>query len=449
MRSLFKASLVAAAVVAAGTASAGTLTLSDASTPAGLISLSKEGALAGVPGATINSADVIHTVEVGYSVNDEITFTMTAGASASWPATINYEAGIGSGSMVSTLFTTSEDGETATYRVNQVSAEITAGETTIGATATITGITLTTAAIASGDIMLNVSSKATNGQNFDPATGVKLAESEEQFGDVKVSTPLNQEITVISGRKEFTDGDDDTLVWEASDNTDLNSPAIITGTTVVLSGDFSGFISEDFESEKGGELVYVDAAKQLTITYSSGVTTDTIKIIPDGEAVLVAQNDFSITAARKYGASATASATDLTADLGSANAGEWTLDGAQVNIPYMPYGNNISQILYVTNEGSLPGEISGTAFDENGMDYDLGSLGTVGAGSVKKVTTDVKNKLEGYGFTSGKVSITLTVNAPDDKITVYAAYNVGGSDRGTVNTDSYKGKINAPLVESD
>ena len=34
--------------------------------------------------------------------------------------------------------------------------------------------------------------------------------------------------------------------------------------------------------------------------------------------------------------------------------------------------------------------------------------------------------------TSGKVAILLTFTAPDKDIEVYSAYNVGGSDRGTV-----------------
>jgi hypothetical protein len=107
----------------------------------------------------------------------------------------------------------------------------------------------------------------------------------------------------------------------------------------------------------------------------------------------------------------------------------------------MPYGPSVSQILYVTNTGSQEGDIFVTAFDDSGMMYDLGNIKTATKNSVTKITAEVGNALAAQGFDgSGKVSLTVTVNAPDSDITVYASYNVGGSDRGYVNTDQYKGK---------
>ena len=46
----------------------------------------------------------------------------------------------------------------------------------------------------------------------------------------------------------------------------------------------------------------------------------------------------------------------------------------------------------------------------------------------------------GAGITSGKVALLMTFTAPDVDIEVYSAYNVGGSDRGTVvNTSNGRG----------
>jgi hypothetical protein len=427
MRSLFKASLVAAAVVAAGTASAATLTNTT-------VSLSKQGAASIV--APTASGTITHTVEKGYNPGDFITFEMTPGSAASstWPTTMDYTGctvGPTTCGMVTSLFSVSPDFTKAVYRVNTVTADATAGETTTGAS-TDTSVSIKTSAISLGDVVLSVTSSTDAGIPFEDAETVILADSQDQFGDITVSTSLNQEISVESSRKEFVTGTTDTLVWEASNDTTLASAAVVDSTKVVVKGDFGTLPAEAFDSAiPTAVAVYDDAAKELTLTYSGVVTTDTITITPDTVATL-ARQDFTVEGEHTY-------ATSLTEDLGSAAAGEWTLDGALVNIPYMPYGTNISQIIYVTNEGTLPGEISGTAFDENGMDYDLESLGTVGAGSVKKVTAQIKDRLEKLGFTSGKVSITLTVNAQDKDITVYAAYNVGGSDRGAVNTDSYKG----------
>jgi hypothetical protein len=72
--------------------------------------------------------------------------------------------------------------------------------------------------------------------------------------------------------------------------------------------------------------------------------------------------------------------------------------------------------------------------------YDLGKVTTANPHTVTKLATVIKTALELKGFTAGKLSITVTVNAPADDITVYASYNIGGADRGFVNTDQYKGK---------
>jgi hypothetical protein len=55
------------------------------------------------------------------------------------------------------------------------------------------------------------------------------------------------------------------------------------------------------------------------------------------------------------------------------------------------------------------------------------------------MTALVGNALKAKGFEAGKLSITVTVNAPSDDITVYASYNANGI-RGFVNTDQYKGQ---------
>jgi hypothetical protein len=113
-------------------------------------------------------------------------------------------------------------------------------------------------------------------------------------------------------------------------------------------------------------------------------------------------------------------------------AGEWTINGALVFVPYMPYADNISQILYIANRGSQLGDISVDAFDEAGNSYSF-DVGTVAGSTVRKLTQEIADGLATAGFTApGKVAFEITVTAPADDIDVYSAYNVGGSDRGTV-----------------
>jgi hypothetical protein len=398
MRSLFKASLVAAAVVAAGTASAGTLDV----TP---LSLSQQGAAGADADATRGMGEVLHTVEKGYSVNDEITFTIKAGGTdvaeeTVWPATMTYDScytgtstdeaviaaaitpTCGTGTMVTSLFTSDASG--AVYRVNTVTANASIGQTTIGAVATLAedSIMVKTQDIALGTVELCATSKATNGSQFDKVDCQDLATTENQFGTIVVKdiagnpTPLDQQISVSSNRLEFTSASADPavlvdmLTWSATDNTDLADEAEVDETRVVLSGDFGALENDAFKGTyPGAEYTYDDEAKTLTAVYTTDVTvgpatTDTITITPDGVATLKAQS-FSIAGERDYGSVVGESIGN------NVDAGEWTLDGALVNIPYMPYHDGISQIVYVTNEGSQDGEISGEAFDEAGNVYAL------------------------------------------------------------------------------
>ena len=120
-------------------------------------------------------------------------------------------------------------------------------------------------------------------------------------------------------------------------------------------------------------------------------------------------------------------------------AGRWTINGALVFVPYMPYGDSITQIVYIANRGGQDGTISVRAFDEAGERYDFG-VGVVQAGTVRKLAQELLDGLTLGGFTApGKVAFEITVTAPDKDIDVYSAYNVGGSDRGTV-VNSQNGK---------
>jgi hypothetical protein len=111
--------------------------------------------------------------------------------------------------------------------------------------------------------------------------------------------------------------------------------------------------------------------------------------------------------------------------------GAWTLNGAQVYIQYMPYGTNISRVIYVANKGSSDADITVDAIDNNGNSYKfLGGVAKKGA--VTGLAGVIDSGLAANGFTEGKVAITLTFTAPDTVIEVYSAYNVGGADRGTV-----------------
>ena len=87
--------------------------------------------------------------------------------------------------------------------------------------------------------------------------------------------------------------------------------------------------------------------------------------------------------------------------------------------------------VHVANKGASDADITVDAIDNNGNSYKFPG-GVAKKGAVTELSGKIDSGLAAAGFTSGKVAITLTFTAPDTVIEVYSAYNVGGSDRGTV-----------------
>ena len=111
--------------------------------------------------------------------------------------------------------------------------------------------------------------------------------------------------------------------------------------------------------------------------------------------------------------------------------GLWTINGAQVYIQYMPYGTNISRIIYAANSGLINADATADVYyDGDVYSCDIGAVNKLSVNLLSSaIDACVANTV---GIDSGKVAILLTFTAPDKDIEVYSAYNVGGSDRGTV-----------------
>ena len=110
--------------------------------------------------------------------------------------------------------------------------------------------------------------------------------------------------------------------------------------------------------------------------------------------------------------------------------GAWTINGAQVYIQYMPYGDGLSRIIYAANDGVLNPEVTAD-ITANGTTFSC-ALGIAPAKTVTSLSGVIDTCVAAAGITSGKVAILLTFIAPDVDIEVYSAYNAGGTDRGTV-----------------
>ncbi|PCI59289.1 MAG: hypothetical protein COB35_11735 [Gammaproteobacteria bacterium] len=450
MKNMFKTTLVAASLVAAFGATAGTVTVTK-----------QIHSMEGLAGVTANqtSNSIAYVVAAAYAVGDKITFTFPTGAlvATTFPSQINVpavnNATAGSAIAGMGLGLLNSDASTVTYRVTSLSQPNNAAtppvaytdRTTIGNTITLGAVGYTPASVLAANVTVTVTSVTNTGDALD-SSGTRtatVAEAKTQFGTAATSATFNNVIDVSTARKSFTPTGVDTLTFAVTNPAtagwmNLATVNATAGTTVNFFGEagkMAGLTAADFAN--AGTDVFTAAAAKLAVTYNGQITTDSIVFTAPGNVVLEAQKFTSDIVYNYVSAGAQAASKTIVAGLAS---GEWKLNGATVNIPYMPYSPSASQIMYVTNEGAQTGDILVTAFDDQGNSYDLGTVGTANAGTVTKLGPLMNPKLEAAGFTAGKLSITVTVNAPAADITVYASYNVGGSDRGFVNTDQYKGK---------
>jgi hypothetical protein len=312
----------------------------------------------------------------------------------------------------------------------------------------LTSVQYKASAVKAGSVTVTVSSQTTAGDVLDNGgtRTATLAESKTQFGTVKVNTAFDATIDVAQMRKAFVSGSSDSMSWTITNPSTTGWLNVATvnasnGTLVTLQGEagkMTGLKASNWTS--AGTRTFTEADAKLVVSHGGMVTSDTITFTPTTgtNAVVLETQKFTTKFEYNYTSAGSQAGSKLIA--GAVASGEWKLNGATVNIPYMPYGVNASQILYVSNAGSQDGDISATVFDDKGNYYDLGVIGIAGKQRVTKIAPLVRDKLDAAGFNGTKASITVTVNAPAADITVYASYNVGGADRGFINTDQYKGK---------
>jgi len=90
---------------------------------------------------------------------------------------------------------------------------------------------------------------------------------------------------------------------------------------------------------------------------------------------------------------------------------------------YMPYGNNASQIIYVTNPSAEAVKVIATAFDDAGTEYDLGEVATVPSKTVSSLRSTLKNALEAQGFNDGIIAYELALT--NSAAHAYFGYTLG------------------------
>jgi len=124
-------------------------------------------------------------------------------------------------------------------------------------------------------------------------------------------------------------------------------------------------------------------------------------------------------------------------------AGRWGLNGFYAEIPYMPYGSTISQVIYLANRGSQDGDVTVDWIARDGTGGSLGVVGTLNAGSTLSIGNAIKTALPAAKQAGGRLALTVTVNAPAEDVQINSQYNVSGNRAFTLHDD------NRPSLASD
>jgi hypothetical protein len=454
MNNFFKMSLVAAAIAVSSTATAGVVV------PAAGV-YSAEGIAITTATAQLGGG-FVYTTATDYEAGAVITFTYSAGAIASstvFPAAIDSAIAAGVGTMTLTKSSQTADSVSYTVTAKQGTGTVLGNTITMPASTSLTivdGVLLNTAAIKAGPVTVKASAQY-QGVAFDPDTTTAtvpkanyLASTATQFGTFAFAAPLTDKFDAIidsttgSLGKVFAPVAPDIMTVTYTP-VDVSAMLAVIGTggvadtvnnlstktltsKVSVAGKFTDFAASQIA---GGTVALTSTGFDLSAPAAVGSPLTVVATVtPDAtkNSALVIQ-DFNVTPMISYtGGSKTYDAI---------GAGNWSVSSEMATVTYMPYGDGVSQIIYLTNTSDSAAKVAVTATDENGVKYALGTLVTAaGNGKITKITEQVRAALLAQGFSKGKVALDfmfvgVTAGATPN-VKVYSAYNVNGTDRGFV-----------------
>lgn len=437
MKNVFKYTAIAAAFAAAGTATAGEIT-----TSRDVISSEFVGAQTSTN--AVGSIALWYELGASYAVGDLITINHSDFAVkglTSFPQSVTSEDGKVTVGLIS------QDATSKTYRVTAVADSAdTTGSVLRFNEATGASLNTTYAKLSSvGDISFSFNSTLADGSTVIDNSGTRSGTAvyvRSQIGDSEAGSKFDGTIDVGTERTLFDNGanwDYASVLFDLRTTGDCGvyyttssgANACLPFTRALPLSEFtpnaSINASLDIDEEGKGVGIQVDNAAdvayadgKIDVEFDPATTNAGIWLInPTGAAATVLRpQEFTYDATVTYGNSGAKEVASNEA------LGSWVLNGAEVVVPYMPYGPGITQIIYVSNRSDQDGDIYVTAIDEDGNSYELGMVGTATAGSVTKITDDVYT---GLGLDQARVSMTITVNAPSNDVEVFAAYNARGN----------------------
>lgn len=454
--------LVAVAVAAScGYASAATVSA------AAVDRISKQGAAsaAAVSATSMTLLDAAVQLNGSYAANDEMTLTLSgSGQFGNLTPATQSKVVCNSGALgtFTLAFLSRSSATTITYF-----AETTATTSTVGSRCTFSSLGILNSSLTTtgGNVQLTVSSKkagtATPFDN-DQTTAATIASVIEQYTVARVSA-FDGEIDVSTGRLSFTNGTGDTATADVAGSRDSLAFSIANesgATTAATAGSISVAITAPsgwaFLDTDGNGVIDTAATRTGAITATNGtlagsVTLSSATVLTYNSNTL-ADSTHTITVGRRTTAnsgtafeSQTFSSTGVSIAAGSGAGavaaalipGTWTLNGTTVQVPYMPFGSSIDQVIRVSNRSTQTAGVTVQARNAAGTLCAATTLSgvTVEANQVKDIAAQVKDYVNTC-FSSAadapnhRVSLSITTNLPSAQTEVYTGFTVNSTTTG-------------------
>jgi hypothetical protein len=189
-----------------------------------------------------------------------------------------------------------------------------------------------------------------------------------------------------------------------------------------------------------GQDANAEETTDMRLAFDNALTSDGSTVVDQ------LQNEFDIAALVNYSSSITGN-TSNKVTLDKTAFGEWILDQAIINVPYMPIGykaNGIDAVFEIANRGWADAPIKVKGFDQYGNVYPATALidagkqengGVASAQTIVKVSAD--DILETFGLKEGdkrKMNITFMIDANRADIDLVPYYNNNGGRTPLINS---------------
>ena len=434
--------------------------------------------------------DINVTLGTEYTPNDVIKFTFSQDIDGDFkPTIVVTQAPTTTTSYTMTLGLIASDANSATYRVTELTTAGSGSITTTGATFTLTSatasdLTVDAAAVrtAGGLTATYEATTADTGLSLDgglqsivSGTNSSMVSFTDQYATTAASSSFSNTIDVEPGvavatRSVFTTGDgmDAATISITETGGTTTHQALTSGLTVTLSGDFSFLVDTDtvtaglqqasgvLYGNLGGSVTQASmSADGQTATFSwdnggsdtAALSLGSVGIFFDNDAQAgdpaIEPGSFSAAVAIDYTPAISTytgengsqtydvSEDENSVSEGSTAMGSWGLNGSMVTVYAAPAYPGITEtFLWMTNSSAKSAPVNIVATTSAGVAKDLGTVATLGANSITRISTELETALTNAGITNDRVTLTVTTSAPACDVNVAASYkHIGDADR--------------------